>query len=197
MPYPWYEELPAAHIGLEQGDFIPTCPIVIPPQMLATGGEYEVDVQEFDVAVLSQSCDLTHAGKITNVLVCPYYSLAEYIKAKYTHAKATNPEANLSTKFIRAACDELRKGQQPSYHLLAKPPTNFAPADYLVVDFRNVYAVHYDFLLTHVASLPARLRLLPPYREHLAQAFARFFMRVGLPQDLPGLSDEQARNYLT
>jgi hypothetical protein len=26
-----------------------------------------------------------------------------------------------------------------------------------------------------------RLRLLPPYREHLSQAFARFFMRIGLP----------------
>ncbi len=26
-----------------------------------------------------------------------------------------------------------------------------------------------------------RFRLLPPYREHLSQAFARFFMRVGLP----------------
>lgn len=27
----------------------------------------------------------------------------------------------------------------------------------------------------------SRLRLRPPYREHLSQAFARFFMRVGLP----------------
>jgi len=27
----------------------------------------------------------------------------------------------------------------------------------------------------------SRFRLLPPYREHLSQAFARFFMRVGLP----------------
>jgi hypothetical protein len=27
--------------------------------------------------------------------------------------------------------------------------------------------------------------LLPPYREHLSQAFARFFMRVGLPVDIP------------
>jgi hypothetical protein len=26
----------------------------------------------------------------------------------------------------------------------------------------------------------SRFRLLPPYREHLSQAFARFFMRVGL-----------------
>ena len=30
-----------------------------------------------------------------------------------------------------------------------------------------------------------RLRLCPPYREHLAQSFARFFMRVGLPIDIP------------
>ena len=29
------------------------------------------------------------------------------------------------------------------------------------------------------------LRLLPPYGEHLSQAFARFFMRVGLPVDIP------------
>jgi len=25
---------------------------------------------------------------------------------------------------------------------------------------------------------------MEPYREHLAQAFARFFMRVGLPVDI-------------
>jgi len=36
-------------------------------------------------------------------------------------------------------------------------------------------------LVTHTGK---RLRLCPPYREHLAQAFARFFMRVGLPQDV-------------
>jgi len=29
----------------------------------------------------------------------------------------------------------------------------------------------------------ARLRLRSPYKEHLAQAFARYFMRVGLPHD--------------
>jgi hypothetical protein len=29
------------------------------------------------------------------------------------------------------------------------------------------------------------LRLLPPYRKHLSQSFARFIMRVGLPIDIP------------
>jgi hypothetical protein len=28
-----------------------------------------------------------------------------------------------------------------------------------------------------------RLRLTSPYKEHFAQAFARFYMRVGLPHD--------------
>jgi hypothetical protein len=36
-----------------------------------------------------------------------------------------------------------------------------------------------------------RLRLLPPYREHLSQAFARLFMRVGLPADIPPFGKEK------
>jgi hypothetical protein len=31
-----------------------------------------------------------------------------------------------------------------------------------------------------IERVGCELRLLPPYREHLSQAFARFFMRVGL-----------------
>jgi hypothetical protein len=49
-----------------------------------------------------------------------------------------------------------------------------------VVDFRNVFSLPFDFLKSYCAE-GERLRLLPPYREHLSQAFARFFMRVGLP----------------
>jgi len=41
------------------------------------------------------------------------------------------------------------------------------------------------FIKLHLRKQGNRLRLLPPYREHLAQAFARFFMRVGLPADIP------------
>jgi hypothetical protein len=58
-------------------------------------------------------------------------------------------------------------------------------AHYLVVDFRNVYSVSFDFLTEWVQRKGRRLRLLSPYREHLSQAFARFFMRVGLPVDIP------------
>src|SRR5262249_39772943 len=34
------------------------------------------------------------------------------------------------------------------------------------------------------------LRLHSPYREHLAQAFARYFMRVGLPHDARAFEKE-------
>jgi hypothetical protein len=35
-----------------------------------------------------------------------------------------------------------------------------------------------------------RMVLPPPYREHLAQAFARYFMRVGLPHDAKAFEKE-------
>jgi hypothetical protein len=51
-----------------------------------------------------------------------------------------------------------------------------------VVDFHQVYTAPREFLESVLKSrAQGRLRLLPPYREHLSQAFARFFMRVGLP----------------
>jgi hypothetical protein len=39
--------------------------------------------------------------------------------------------------------------------------------------------------------MATRLRLLPPYREHLSQSFARFFMRVGLPVDIPSFTSKK------
>jgi len=57
--------------------------------------------------------------------------------------------------------------------------------EHRVVDFHRIYTLPRDFLdkllMTRATS---RLRLCPPYREHLSQAFAPFFMRVGLPQEL-------------
>jgi len=61
----------------------------------------------------------------------------------------------------------------------------FETEDYLIVDFHNVYSIHYDLLINIVQKQTKRIRLLPPYREHLSQAFARFFMRIGLPVDIP------------
>jgi hypothetical protein len=53
------------------------------------------------------------------------------------------------------------------------------------VDFRRVFSLPLGFMRGLATAQGNRLRLLPPYREHLSQSFARFFMRVGLPEDIP------------
>jgi len=52
------------------------------------------------------------------------------------------------------------------------------------VDFRRLYSLPIAYV-RHKLEAALHLRLLPPYREHLSQAFARNFMRVGLPVDIP------------
>ena len=50
------------------------------------------------------------------------------------------------------------------------------------VDFHEVFTLPRPVLESLLRNLRlVRPQLLPPYREHLSQAFARFFMRVGWP----------------
>jgi hypothetical protein len=77
---------------------------------------------------------------------------------------------------------------QSNYHLLNKCDMLNESNDYLVVDFRSVFSVPYSFLKEFSKKQTTRIRLMSPYREHLSQAFARFFMRVGLPTDIPQFS---------
>jgi hypothetical protein len=48
-----------------------------------------------------------------------------------------------------------------------------------------VYAAPTNLVKQFASKCGPRLRLCPPYKEHLAQALARFFMRVGLPVGIP------------
>ena len=55
----------------------------------------------------------------------------------------------------------------------------------LVVDFREIYSLPYKYLEEHATGLGQRWRLKSPFLEHFSQAFARFYMRVGLPSTIP------------
>ena len=81
--------------------------------------------------------------------------------------------------------EDARRGNLPGVHLLAASDFPGTVSEILVVDFRRVSTLPLTFLRKRVLQQQRRLRLLPPYREHLSQAFARFFMRVGLPVDIP------------
>lgn len=85
----------------------------------------------------------------------------------------------------RDARETLRRGNLPGYHLVNEAQQDGLTLPIGVVDFHEVYSAPTDLVRQHAVRMGKRLRLNPPYREHLAQAFARFFMRVGLPVDIP------------
>lgn len=169
--YPWYEIVDGQENPM-QGDFIMSCPVVVPPAgTYGTGDTVKAEIVEYDVIVMSQSCDLVQQ-KIDLVLLSPFWHLNDFGNHNSFFKGSTGKE-------------ELRKGNVTGYHLLDKCSLSGFETDFLVVDFRTVYSVPFPFLLDLVQKKGERLRLKPPYREHLSQAFARFFMRVGLPVDIP------------
>lgn len=161
--YPWYGLIHGPQ--LEQGDFFVGCPIFRP----STDGLIRRETG--NVIVLSQSCDLAH-DKLEIVQVCPYWPL-ELLAAEVEYLRSKRGRENL------------RHGNIPGYHLLNRCNLTGFETDFLICDFRSIFGVHLTTLKELAAQQSPRLRLLPPYREHLAQAFARFFMRVGLPIDVP------------
>lgn len=160
--------------GIKQGEFIYDCPIITPPKSLKQK-TYKLDVTTYDVIILSQICDIEH-GKISYILVCPYYPLSSLEK---------NP------KFESSVGKEiLRRGNIVGLHLRNKCEIEGYNTDFLVVDFRKVYSIYKNYLIKFINKQDKSICLDSPYREHLSQAFARFFMRVGLPNDIPPFSDE-------
>lgn len=157
--------------ALLQGDLLVNCPFpLIPEDFRLTDQPQEVKFQSADLIVVTQSCDLEN-NKIEHVALCPFYTVAEF--------KKTNPEKK--AKYL----NDLRNGRISSLHLLASrvDPNNNESA--LIVDFKVVVSLPYAFLRNHAASIGQRFRLRSPYLEHFSQAFARFFMRVGLPSQIP------------
>jgi hypothetical protein len=175
IDYPWYEIVQETD-EIEQGDVLRSWPIIIPEEWIAATGDVDSDIIEYNMIIMSQSCDIQH-DKIDNVLVCPVLILDEM--GKYESAGDRN---------------KLKKGEIVGYHLLNKCDLcelsecglSDLMGKYLIVDFRNAYSIPLSFLIDGVeARDEKRLRLLPPYKEHLSQAFARFIMRVGLPKEIP------------
>lgn len=170
--FPWYEIVGNSEPVL-QGDFLLSCPVFVPAPGVALKENETLpfEITEYDVIVMSQSCDLIQK-KIDLVLVCPIWLLSEFEKNNDFFKKKEGKEA-------------LRQGNVPGYHLLNKCEIDGLIRDYMVVDFRHSYSLPFTFINDISRKQDKRLRLLPPYREHLSQAYARFFMRVGLPIDIP------------
>ena len=165
LDYPWYALTSGP--ALEQGDLLPNTPrFIVPPGPLAEGVSVSVSAELVHAIVVSQSCDLV-ARKIDDVAFCPIYERSELPDQK--------PET----------WNRFRRGEYYRYHLLNRCEIEGLRRDFTIVDLARVFTLPLEFATEHARSQGRRLRLQPPYREHLAQSFARFYMRIGLPIDIP------------
>jgi len=173
--YPWYEQINGA--DLQQGDILHRYPIFIHlpytiPANIDAGEMPDVsaDFLEANVIVLTQSCDLAHA-KVEMLIVCPVVDLGDVFPS-------TMHDNEKKSRF-----ETIRQGKEPAFHMIAcDGDISIATS---IIDFRRIYTTPKESVINFVSQVGERVRLLPPYREHLSQAFARYFMRVGLPEDIP------------
>ena len=137
-----------------------------------------VEIREGRGIVLTQSCDLVSKDG-PFVTVCRVYTAHEFAAAQDGYG--FDPPTNGT----RSKWEDIRRGKVVNAHLVrspfASPPLD--PGAVLVVDFRQVLTIPRAAAAEQVTSETHRLR--SPYLEHFSQAFARSFMRVGLPSDLP------------
>ena len=168
--YPWYEWTVGDEVY--QGDVFFDFPLQVPIKAVKAGEKStDVQVQQRDLVVLSQTCDIL-TSRVSNLVFCPAYDYAEFV-------------GSARDQWNGARREDLRKGNLPGYHLLNSCEDGPVPFGVRVVDFHEVFGTPLAVVKEHALLLGSRPRLRPPYREHLAQAFARFFMRVGLPVDIP------------
>ncbi|MGZ4865188.1 MAG: hypothetical protein ACXVI7_10715 [Halobacteriota archaeon] len=171
----WYETASATD-PLMQGDLIQKCPVIelvqpkSQPNPRKIGDQLEGRQINYDVVVLSQSCDLAQK-KTKFVVLCPYWPLSAFQKTREQYK-----EEELLTDLISQNVH--------GYHVLNKCDYHGFPPEILVVSFRHITSLPYKWLVQFTKGRGERPRLTSPYREHLSQSFARFFMRVGLPEDI-------------
>lgn len=111
------------------------------------------------------------------MVVCVNYDI-ETFHREWKEQRQQEEKSASRGEFQKLA-DAIRKGFKWNLHLLKDDDVDGVETSQRVVDFYDVHTIPRLFLerFNEARGVP-RLRLEPPYREHLSQSFARFFMRV-------------------
>jgi len=169
--YPWYETVDDDDI--KQGDIFEKIEVLQLADDWVDGVTTEANfrAEERDVIVMSQTCDMaTEPPKISEILLCPLCYRREITEGHL-----------LSDKGM----EDARRGNLPRFLLLAECNLPNLEREVRIVEFSPIFTLPLAHLRKKAAEVDQRIRLRPPFREHLSQSFARFFMRVGLPTEIP------------
>ena len=174
----WWQSVSGRNLA--QGDLLPNCllPVFVAPTASQSSDDsQEVSVLTARLIVVTQSCDLENK-KVQFGAMCPIHTLEEFAGQNPHFQKTKNWEA-------------VRKGQVQALHMIASPEYPEINTQSLVVDFGHIVSLPIDYLEDHAAAIGDRWRLESPFLEHYSQAFARFFMRVGLPSGIAQFSQSE------
>lgn len=192
MTYAWYREVTSAD-SVTQGDVIEDLPVLTfrgevteaaDLEEMRRGLQNAAGVQAVRAVVMTQACDIEQ-GKVQYVHLCPAFTLAEF-KDNWKRSLIEHNQ-NPTDKAWKSTVEQIRTGRAWNYTMLNERIADGDALfqDFLIVDFHEVFSLPIGFLRSWVrARGTKRLQLCPPYREHLSQSFARYFMRVGLPVDI-------------
>jgi hypothetical protein len=161
----WYEVVSGPN--LEQADVLTdlVAPRAIQDESAPSG--FRIRVGRGDYIVLSQTCDLEN-DKLQEVLLA---DVREYQSATYANNRARS----------RAFRDALIQGSDWAYFLL--PDFEGPPSlPWSIVNFHYLFLVDVGACIRRAEEMGGRLRLVSPYKEHLAQSFGRYMMRIALPK---------------
>jgi hypothetical protein len=200
--WPWYEVVTGE--ALDQGDIVPACPVLIAVELAGTQVMPTARLSPITALVVTQTCDLVQE-KTDSVIVCAMWSVGQVVlqdptlrtKAEEACTKEKlGPLPSETSKTLDAEVERIVeksgplrnhfnaiiKGERPAYAMLAEHPASGSPR--WVVSFQHVYAMPKGVVSRAALDAGSRLRLRPPYREHVSAAFGRFFARIGLPVDI-------------
>ncbi|MHA2299228.1 MAG: hypothetical protein ACXAEU_16010 [Candidatus Hodarchaeales archaeon] len=178
ISYNWFTILKEKK-NIKQGDIIFKCPVFRPilDETLFKKRKSQLPLKYtksiFNLIILTQTCDIRWKN-VNYLIVCPFFPLTQVIKT-LTY-KDSDADENELKEFIRT-------GNFPSYFMLSSFQEGGLDEEQ-VVNFKQVFTLKRDFIDIAHSKQSIRIRLLPPYREALAQSFGRFFMRVGYPIDI-------------
>ena len=159
---------------LEQGDLLVGVPIFrVEGVARAARDDVEVIEEEHDAIVLTQTCDLIN-DKVEDILVAVVLSYDGLVH------RFGDTQAHIKGKSFRKA---VVNGNLPPYSLLQER-LDEPSIPWSLVSFHHLFTLPKSLASRVAEERGDRLRLVHPYKEHLAQAFARYMMRVGLPSTL-------------
>jgi hypothetical protein len=162
MPSEWqWYEIVNSPTDLQQGDILEG--IIVPELSRGMG---EVVENEYNLIVMTQSCDIEDG--IHHIVFCPVWTQNQMVESEPTFGN-------------KSTIGNLLRGRVIGFHPINKYTLPGMERPWRIVQFQRILELDRSEVLNHVGAIGDRIRLLPPYREHLAQQFARFFMQVGLP----------------